>query len=369
MQSKAPNPSRFMKPRGSSRPSRTLRAVIAAVAAACLMSTSAASASAASYSITDLGNLGYPTARAAGINESGQVAGTSYLAQRVEYNVGCVPRHRPCFVHPEHPFLWSEGKITDLGTLGNGLFAEGTAINGVGEVAGFSNLKSGERHAFVFHNGKLTDLGSTGQESRAFAIDDSGVVAGSESIPGEGHTDAVLWANGKVTDLGLLPGEGGIFTNASGINDSKEVVGSGDNRESMERAFLWRGGTMTDIGTLGGPQAAANAINNSGQVVGFAQTSTDADHGFIYQNGKMTDLGLNIDPNAISNNGVIVGQGGCGNAVILSNGLCRDLQTLIPAGSGYELQQALGINNKGQIVVDASTTTTFQNHALLLNPN
>ena len=369
MQSKASNPSRLIKPGSSLRPSRTQWAVISAVAAVCLMGTSAASAFAASYSITDLGNLGYPIARAAGVNESGQVAGTSYLAQRVEYNVGCPVRHRPCFVHPEHPFLWSEGKITDLGTLGNGLFAEGTAINGLGEVAGFSNLKNGERHAFVFHNGKLTDLGSTAQESRAFAINDSGVVAGSESIPGEGHTDAVLWTKGKVTDLGLLPGEGGIFTDASGINNSNEVVGSGDNKESMERAFLWRNGTMTDIGTLGGPQASANAINNSGQVVGFAQTSTDADHGFIYQNGKMTDLGLNIDPNAISNDGVIVGQGGCGNAIIVSNGLCRDLQTLIPAGSGYELREALGINNKGQIVADASTTTTFQNHALLLNPN
>src|SRR5262249_51783377 len=347
MQSKAPNPSRLMKPGSRSRPSRSLLAVIAAVAAVCLMSTGAASAFAASYSITDLGNLGYPTARAAGINEHGQVVGTSYLAQRVEYNVGCVPRHRPCFVHPEHPFLWSEGKISDLGTLGNGLFAEATAINGLGEVAGFSNLKNGERHAFVSRNGKLTDLGSSGQESRAFAINDSGVVAGSGGSPGEGHTDAVLWNNGKVSDLGLLPGEGGIFTDASGINNSNEVVGSGDNKESMERAWLWRNGTMTDIGTLGGPQASANAINNAGQIVGFAQTSTDADHGFLYQNGNMTDLGLNIDPNAISNNGVIVGQGGCGNAIIVSNGICRDLQTLIPAGSGYELQKALGINNKG----------------------
>jgi probable HAF family extracellular repeat protein len=172
-----------------------------------------------------------------------------------------------------------------------------------------------------------------------------------------------------VTDLGLLPGEGGIFTDASGINNSKEVVGSGDNKESMERAFLWRNGTMTDIGTLGGPQASANAINNSGQVVGSAQTSTGAGHGFIYQNGKMTDLGLNIYPNAISNNGVIVGQGGCGAAIIVHGGICEDLQNLIPAGSGFVLENAQGINNKGQIVVNAYTTSTYAHHALLLTPN
>jgi probable HAF family extracellular repeat protein len=330
---------------------------------------SAVPAVATTYSITNVGNLGYPTARGAGINENGQVAGTSYLAQLVEYNVGCVPRHRPCHVHPEHPFLWSEGKISDLGTLSSGLFAEGTAINSLGEVAGFSSLKNGERHAFVFRGGKLTDLGLTGRESRAFAINDSGVVAGSESIPGEGHTDATLWSNGKVTDLGLLPGEGGIFTDASGINDSNEVVGSGDNKESVERAFLWRNGTMTDIGTLGGPQADATAINNSAEIVGFAQTSTDADHGFLDRGGKMTDLGNNVFPNAIANNGAIVGEGGCGNAVVLTGGSCSNLQNLIPANSGYELQSAVGINNKGQILAQAHTTTTFQNVALVLNPN
>jgi probable HAF family extracellular repeat protein len=369
MQSKVDWTRLFLTQPGGSRRPRSLWALIVAVAVVGLTGITAVPALAASYSITDLGNLGYPTARGAGINESGQVAGTSYLAERVEYNVGCPIKRRPCFVHPEHPFLWSEGKITDLGTLGGGLFAEGTAINNLGEVAGFSNLKNGERHAFVFHNGKMTDLGPTGQESRAFAINDSGVVAGSESIPGEGHTDAVLFINGKVTDLGLIPGSGGIFTSPTGINNSNEVVGSGDNRESMERAWVYRNGQMTDLGTLGGPQAAASAINRSGEIVGFAQTSTDADHGFLDRAGKMTDLGNNVFPNAISNSGVIAGQGGCGNAFILSGGICRNLQTLIPAGSGYELQTAIGINNKGQIVVDASTTITFQNHALLLNPN
>jgi uncharacterized membrane protein len=80
----------------------------------------------------------------------------------------------------------------------------------------------------------------------------------------------------------------------------------------------------------------------------------------FFQNGRMTDLGLEIFPNAISNNGVVVGQGGCGNAVIVTGGICQNLQNLIPAGSGYTLQSAKGINNKGQVVVDASTTNTFQ---------
>jgi probable HAF family extracellular repeat protein len=137
------------------------------------------------------------------------------------------------------------------------------------------------------------------------------------------------------------------------------------------RAWVWRNGTMTDIGTLGGPQAAAYAINNAGQIVGFAQTSTDADHGYVFSNGKMTDIGLNVFPYAINNNGVIVGAGGCGAAIIVTGGVCQSLQKLIPAGSGYTLQEAKGINDKGQIIAYAQLESDPGHpvHAVLLTPN
>jgi probable HAF family extracellular repeat protein len=343
--------------------SRRLWTLIAACAAVGVTATTAAPALATTYSITDLGNLGYQYTVANGINNNGQVTGHSSTKQTIEG--GCSLRFRPCPTHVYHAFLWEAGTMTDLGTLG-GHYSAGTAINNLGEVVGSSQTKSGSE-AFLFRNGKMTGIGSFSPA----AINDSGVVAGSMSIPGEGHTDAIIWQNGKITDLGLLPGEGGIFTGASGINKTNEVAGSGDNKESMERAFLWRNGTMTDIGTLGGPQAAAYAINNSGQIVGFAQTNTDADHGFIYSNGKMTDLGLNIFPYAINNNGVIVGSGGCGGAIIVSGGICQNLQNLIPAGSGYTLQEAKGINDKGQIIAYAQPESYISNpiHAVLLTPH
>ena len=90
MHSKTAAPSRFTGPTGIKS---GLWASISALVAVVFACVTAAPALATTYSITDLGNLGYPTARGAGINESGQVAGTSYLAQRVEYNVGCPPRH------------------------------------------------------------------------------------------------------------------------------------------------------------------------------------------------------------------------------------------------------------------------------------
>jgi len=139
----------------------------------------------------------------------------------------------------------------------------------------------------------------------------------------------------------------------------------------MERAWVWRNGTMTDIGTLGGPQAAAYAINNAGRVVGFAQTSADADHGYLFAGGKMTDLGLNIFPYAINNNGVIVGTRGCGSPIIINGGACQNLQNEIPAGSGYTLMEAKGINDKGQIIAYAQLASDPGHpvHAVLLTPS
>jgi hypothetical protein len=78
----------------------------------------------------------------------------------------------------------------------------------------------------------------------------------------------------------------------------------------------------------------------------------------------MTDLGLNFFPAAINDNGVIVG----GNE-IYSNGTLQGLDTLIPAGTPYQIQSADAVNDNGQIVADAYDTATYQTHALLLTPS
>src|SRR5205823_5089247 len=45
-----------------------------------------------------------------------------------------------------HGFLWRDGKMTDLGTLG-GRFSGATAINDRGQIVGRSETASGEWHA------------------------------------------------------------------------------------------------------------------------------------------------------------------------------------------------------------------------------
>jgi probable HAF family extracellular repeat protein len=326
----------------------------------------AAPALASTYSMTDLGSLGYGTTYGTAVNASGQITGESYLGTEVQ--VPCATRHDkpPCFTHPGHAFLWSNGTMTDLGTLG-GLDSEGNAINDLGEVVGTAGTPNGTS-AFTDQEGVMTAI-SSGDPT---AINDSGEIAGGRPAPvgntGDVFEQAFTYQNGKTTVLGLLPGEGGVFTDASGINSSGEVVGSGDNSASDERAWKYQNGTMTDVGTLGGPQASATAINTNGQIVGFAQTSSDADHGFLYAGGKMTDLGLNIFPDAINDSGEIAGQGPAG-AIVGTAGHLQNLDGLVPAGSGFTLTNATGINGSGQIVAEGSNNTTGQNHAFLLTPS
>src|SRR5947209_19352823 len=77
-----------------------------------------------------------------GINETGQVTVRSVLNYKLF----------------EHGFLYGEGKMTHLGTLG-GDFSSGNSINDLGQVVGYSYTFSNEsQHAFLYSKGQMTDL-------------------------------------------------------------------------------------------------------------------------------------------------------------------------------------------------------------------
>jgi len=323
----------------------------------------------ATYSITALGSLGYGVTDGAALNNNGQVTGRSFNGATITLKTccgGCYPGgpHTPCKEHIYHAFVWSNGTMTDLGTLG-GNFSAGNAINLSGEVVGSAQTSAGISDAFLWNGSKMIDLTTTalsGLSSPSVAgINDSGQIAGTDALGNTGHSQLFLDSNGTVTQLPLpsfAAASRAVGCSATAINNSGVVLGWCDDANSDAHAVIWQNGTPTDLGTLGGPQAEAAGINNLGQVVGFAQTSTDADHGFLWSNGKMTDLGLNFFPSAINDNGVIIG-----GDQIYSGGTLRNLNNLIPANSGYQITSAVAINDKGQILAQDGGT------ALLLTPN
>jgi probable HAF family extracellular repeat protein len=300
-------------------------------AVGCLIAVAAAPAAPAAattttYTMTDLGALGSSgVSRGFGINAAGEVTGQSYTNQTITFPCG---RHI-CRATTSDPFSWIAGKLTDLGTLGApGSFSQGRAVNRAGDIAGGS---AGE--AFLVHNGKMTDLGP----GTATGINDFGEIAGGTSC-----CHAFVISGRTRTTLPDLSSYGGGLSSASGISNNHQIVGSSDNASGYSHAVLWSNGTITDLGTLGGTQSAAYAINDLGP------------------------FGLDPVGEAINNHGVIVGQSGNG-AWIWSGGTFQNLNNLIPAGSGFILDDATAINDNGQIVANGHNSTG-QEHAFLLTP-
>ena len=313
------------------------------------------------YTVTDLGTLpGGLASFGGGINDSGQVVG------------GCITSSGSSVA-----FLYSDGAMTDLGTLpgGSGSSAAGsyaTGINASGQVVGCSSTSTSASHAFLYSNGTMTDLSTVlgGVTSQAMGINASGQVVGSSTEPSNGDLWATVWTNGAVTGLGI------INSSATAINASGQVVGEYSSNIGCNHAFLCGIGTLTDLGTFGGPYSEAFGINAGGQVVGYAEIPIDEIAcAFLYKNGVMSNLGTLGGEESyaygINDSGQVVGDADTStsgrHAFVYNNGTMVDLNSLIDPTSGWTLASARAINDSGQIVCDGENAAGQQD-ALLLTP-
>jgi probable HAF family extracellular repeat protein len=338
--------------------------------AASLPAASAIPAAAATttYTITDLGSLGQGTVGSA-VNATGQVTGYSYLSTLVQDPAGCPPNYpnpKKCVEHPWHAFLYSNGQVTDLGTVGGGDFSEGNAVNLSGQVAGASATNNGGSAAFLWNGKKTINLGQqaplNGSDSDAAGINDAGQVVGRYGTTGTPE-HAFLYSNGTMTGLPEPSFTGPNGCEADAINNTGQIAGTCGDSIGQAHLVLWHNGAVTDLGTLG-PTGTwsftqAVAINNNEQIAGtvFSGGTTE---GFLYSNGAITNLGGFL-PAAINDKGVMVG-----GPSVDTGGTVQNLNTLIPAGSGYQIQNATAINDNGQIVASATGSSSG---AVLLTPS
>jgi probable HAF family extracellular repeat protein len=229
--------------------------------------------------IQDLGTLGGPDAMALGVNESGQIFGNSYTSFDASPVCG-----NPDFgfdALTTGAFLWQNGKMTNLGSLG-GTCTNAIAINNRGQVIGYSFLAGDEVfHPFRWERGKLVDLGTLGgNQGVAQHLNESGDIVGWESLAGnEDIIHATLWSRGQITDLGAF--EPDQCSVPFAINSRKQVVGLVSlncdlNDDPSLRAFLWEPGSpMLDLNTLISPSLGIQlrnvaTINDRGEMAAVA---------------------------------------------------------------------------------------------------
>jgi len=297
------------------------------------------------YSVNDLGTLGSSSAIGFKINNSGTAIGWA----------------ESIYGYSQAFQSANGGPLQTLAPLSaSDSFAMG--INSAGVIAGTAYV-DGQPHGVLWNGNATTDLGAG---IYATGINDPGVVVG-----GNGH--AFVLANGVYQDLGVLPG--GNWSSAYGINNSGTVVGYGSLASGNFGAFVWTPQSgMQQLGTFGGPNSYATGLNNNGEVIGYASLSSGYEHAFSAVGAVMTDLGTlggSSFAYGINDSGEIVGYswptgGENTHAFLYVNGMMIDLNSLIPSGSGWQLLEAYGVNNTGQIVGEGLLNGQY--HAFLLDP-
>ncbi|MEM9554073.1 MAG: DUF3466 family protein [Acidobacteriota bacterium] len=334
----------------------------------------AAFGSTAEYLVVDLGALGTGETYPEAINNLGQVVGRSYTGE-----------FSPTWNYVSRAFLWLPAPayglpagLNDLGSLRSDPLGSSQAfdLTDDGRVVGssetdepiFPDYPEPAWHGFVWQDGLMSALPTPSDNpiyDTAHAVNRFGEIAYAEGT-GFGCTP-YLWLPrdqyGLEAGFHRLASIGGLSEGLGhDINDQGQIVGKRlsacDVVGDANLAYLWLpkpafglaagGHDVTPPGLPNTASVSAVALNESGQVVGSISDFSEPPAGFLWDQGTFTSLSFR--PSAINEAAWIVGSNDTG-AVLWRDGQLELLSDLVVPGSGWSLSRAVGINDRGQIIV------------------
>ncbi len=327
-----------------------------------------------SYTVVDLSQLDGRATRVFGFNGIGDVVGDFELEDG-----------------NKSAFLWSEQEgLLDLGGLG-GASSRALSINDDRTIVGFARNAEGFNRAFIWdQESGISDLGDLGgKTSLAVSVTPQGTVVGESATEGTSPVGAFQWSPDKgFTNLGDL---GGIYSSASVGNLRGDVVGrSLLEGQSITHGFVWTASAgMVDLGSLGlNLGSNAYCINNQFFISGSAEYEKNRTRAIVWDASREihelgTLGGLSSVAFCINDNQVVVGysetdEGFQDEMVLrglelwgdltgqrlternshafiydLNEGRMIDLNDCIDSDLGWDLIQAVGIDNDNRILANA----------------
>jgi probable HAF family extracellular repeat protein len=300
--------------------------------------------------------IGFPDSIAYAVNDNGQIVGMS-TNDTADPN----PNMLTDTVGDPEPraVLWQQGQIRDLGTLG-GTDSLALLINQQGQVVGQSYTADTSQpdlfcgggvplnlHGFIWEDGVMTDIGTLGGRCAfTYALNNRGQIVGQSAVADDAASHPYLWDR-QLGMIDLFQRErgslGGTYGYAQWINDHGVIIGNvTDQGDQRLLAVTWTpDGVIHNLGTLvGDPCSVADAINSHGSVVGgsgfyaapfFPACTTTNEHAFLWENGTIVDL-----------------------------------NSFVPLGSDLTLTEAVFINDRGEISGFATKANGDQRAFLLI---
>jgi probable HAF family extracellular repeat protein len=281
-------------------------------------------------------------------------------------------------------FIYRNGEMELLDLPGD--FAQGNAINDRDQIAGESvEVPFGPTQVFLWDQGSVQFIGAP---DRTFLgsnpLNDRGEVVGGHTF-GTGEASAFLFRRGSLINLGILPG--GELSFATAINNHGVIVGVSEVGPAIVRhPFVYVRGEMIDLQEVLGAQLASPVdINDRGDIAG-SRLNTDPDGSsqrrpFIFSHGRVIDVALRPDhdvagPEAINLRGEIVGWVSTRRGTLDGFHYHRGKLSLIaellddsePIKTFVRFEDATDINDRGQILARGIDTRIPSFRGYILTP-